>query len=231
MKNKLLGNKRERKINSLIVQGIRDENKFIYYSSIIELPAKTMMRFDVKEDDYVILKNNKRKILAKILEDFSEEINDDYVRLNSVMRKNLKVQIGNHIELTKCTNISEIDEIELKPIKNQNRGYIYSLKNYFQHLKKAVYVGNIIYIKYNDKSIPFKIMKINPSTYGFISCKTKFNVGKKNKIIEDKKHLLEGFPKENLYIPLFAILIQVIIFLLFKRNIISNAHFQFNKVL
>ena len=130
IKKKLLGKKRKRISESLLVYGIREEKEFIYYSKIVELPLKTMKKYEIKEYDYVIIKYDNRKIIAMVLEDFSDEHDEDYIRLNSIMRKNLLVDIGYKIRLKKCSKIDEIDEIVLKPLRNKKRTYKYYVINY-----------------------------------------------------------------------------------------------------
>jgi hypothetical protein len=172
---KLLNRKRLRESNYLEVLGIQDESDWIYLSSIVQMNDTTMKKYNLKESDYIILKHKDRKIIAMVLEDYTE-IKNDSIRINTIMRRNLKVEIGYKVKMKRCSDIKDLEYIEIELLKETSEDKI---KDYFRHIKKGVCLGNVFYIKDNKDKYALKVVGIKDGEYGYISHLTKINIIKK----------------------------------------------------
>ena len=90
---------RKKSPNRLVVdEAINDEN------SVISLNPKTMEELELFRGDTVLLKGKKRRdTVCIVLAD--ESCEEPKIRMNKVVRKNLRVRLGDVVSVHQCTDV------------------------------------------------------------------------------------------------------------------------------
>lgn len=155
--------KQKEKPNRLIVEEtINDDN------SIITLSQKKMDELQLFRADSVIVKGKKRKeTVCVVLSD--DTCADDKVRMNRVVRNNLRVRVGDVVLINPCPDIKYGKSITVLPIDDTVEGltgnlYEAFLKPYFLESYRPVRKGDI-FICRNMRAVEFKVVDTDPSPY------------------------------------------------------------------
>lgn len=155
--------KQKSKPNRLIVEdAINDDN------SIISLAQSKMDELQLFRADSVIVKGKKRKeTICVVLSD--ETCPEDKVRMNRVIRNNLRVRVGDVVLVNPCPDIKYGKSITVLPIDDTVEGltgnlYEAFLKPYFLESYRPVRKGDI-FICRNMRAVEFKVVDTDPSPY------------------------------------------------------------------
>jgi len=151
------------KPNRLIVEdAINDDN------SIITLAQSKMDELQLFRADSVIVKGKKRKeTICVVLSDDTCPV--DKVRMNRVVRNNLRVRVGDVVLINPCPDIKYGKSITVLPIDDTVEGltgnlYEAFLKPYFLESYRPVRKGDI-FICRNMRAVEFKVVDTEPSPY------------------------------------------------------------------
>jgi transitional endoplasmic reticulum ATPase len=151
------------KPNRLIVEdAINDDN------SIITLSQAKMDELQLFRADSVIVKGKKRKeTVCVVLSD--DTCPSEKVRMNRVIRNNLRVRVGDVVSIQACPDIKYGKSITVLPIDDTVEGltgnlYEAFLKPYFLESYRPVRKGDI-FICRNMRAVEFKVIETDPSPY------------------------------------------------------------------
>lgn len=155
--------KQHYKANRLVVDdAINDDN------SIITLSQVKMDELQLFRADSVIVKNKRRReTVCVVLSD--DTCPDDKVRMNRVVRNNLRVRIGDVVLINPCPDIKYGKSITVLPIDDTVEGltgnlYETFLKPYFLESYRPVRQGDIFVCR-NMRAVEFKVVETDPSPY------------------------------------------------------------------
>ncbi|PAV64282.1 hypothetical protein WR25_25363 [Diploscapter pachys] len=150
------------KPNRLIVdQSEKDDN------SVISLSQAKMDELGLFRGDAVLLKGKKRKeTVTIVLAD--DNCPNDKIRMNRVVRHNLRVRLGDVVSVTAASNISYGKRIHVLPIDDTIEGltgnlFEVFLKPYFVEAYRPVHKGDIFTVQAAMRTVEFKVVEADPS--------------------------------------------------------------------
>ncbi|KAG0644095.1 P-loop containing nucleoside triphosphate hydrolase protein [Tuber brumale] len=160
--------KKKKKPNSLIVtDAVNDDN------SIIALSNNTMETLQLFRGDTVLVKGKKRKdtVLIVLADD---DLDDGSVRINRVVRNNLRVRLGDVITVHPCPDIKYAKRIAVLPIADTVEGLTGSLfdvylKPYFLEAYRPVRMGDLFTVRGGMRQVEFKVVELDPPDYGIVA--------------------------------------------------------------
>jgi hypothetical protein len=138
------------------------------HEGFVMLDNQSMRELDLRDRD-VILLQGKRYTRARAVHVSSEDQIENYaIRINSLIRNNLGVKIGQHIRVTKEEDTQAALEITLKRLDEDNcpMESIKKInhKDLVQSLDQApIMHGDGVEIRHRDMKLFFKIVEILPS--------------------------------------------------------------------
>ncbi|VDO46886.1 unnamed protein product [Haemonchus placei] len=150
------------KPNRLIVdQSDKDDN------SIIALSQAKMDELALFRGDTVVLKGKKRKeTVAIVLAD--DNCPNDKIRMNRVVRHNLRVRLGDVVSVTAAPNIGYGRRVHVLPIDDTVEGltgnlFEVFLKPYFVEAYRPLHKGDIFTVQAAMRTVEFKVVETDPS--------------------------------------------------------------------
>lgn len=154
------------KKNRLIVEDVpkeADDNSAVYISS------KIIDELGFFRGDTVLLKGKKRKDTVCIVM-ADEGCEKEKIKMNSVIRNNLKVKIGDIVTIHQFSELKFGKRIHVLPfedtIKNNNEDFFENyLKPYFIDAYRPLKKNDTFVIKGNSGPIEFQIIEIDPIDY------------------------------------------------------------------
>lgn len=159
------------KLNKLVVdEAISDDN------SVISLSSKKMEELELFKGDTVLLKGKKnRSTVCIILPD--DTTDDNSIRLNKGVRKNLRVKLGDYIYISQFEDIKPAKKIHILPLDDTVEGLTGNLfevyiKPYFLDAYRPVSKGDLFLIHKAMRSVEFKVVGIEPDNYGLVTSDT-----------------------------------------------------------
>eukprot|EP00057_Strongylocentrotus_purpuratus_P025202 XP_011679676.1 PREDICTED: transitional endoplasmic reticulum ATPase [Strongylocentrotus purpuratus] len=144
------------KPNRLVVEeAINDDN------SVVSLSQAKMDELQLFRGDTVMLKGKKRRdTVCIVLSD--DTVTDDKIRVNRVVRSNLRVRLGDIVRI----DIEQILSFFYLFIRNLFDVY---LRPYFQEAYRPVRKGDIFQIRGGMRAVEFKVVETDPGPYCIVS--------------------------------------------------------------
>ena len=160
-------------LNKLVVNdAINDDN------SVITISTGRMEELGLFRGDTVLLKGKKNRITACILMS-SDELNgqDNTVRINKCIRKNLRVRMNDYVYLTPKDDIGAAKKIHVLPLDDMIEGvngnlYDIYIKPYFLDAFRPVTKGDLFVVYTAMYPIEFKVVDIEPNIHGLVTNET-----------------------------------------------------------
>ncbi|CAI4227505.1 unnamed protein product [Auanema sp. JU1783] len=150
------------KPNRLIVdQSEKDDN------SVIALSQAKMDELGLFRGDTVVLKGKKRReTVCIVLAD--DNCANDKVRMNRVVRHNLRVRLGDVVSVTAAPSISYGKRVHVLPIDDTVEGltgnlFEVFLKPYFVEAYRPLHKGDIFTVQAAMRTVEFKVVETDPS--------------------------------------------------------------------
>lgn len=150
------------KPNRLMVdQSDKDDN------SIIALSQAKMDELALFRGDTVVLKGKKRKeTVAIVLAD--DNCPNDKIKMNRVVRHNLRVRLGDVVSVTAAPNIGYGKRVHVLPIDDTVEGltgnlFEVFLKPYFVEAYRPLHKGDIFTVQAAMRTVEFKVVETDPS--------------------------------------------------------------------
>ncbi|KAG2257857.1 hypothetical protein Bca52824_077151 [Brassica carinata] len=159
---------RKKAANRLVVdEAINDDN------SIVSLHPDTMEKLQLFRGEVVLIKGKKRKdtVCIALADDTCAE---PKIRMNKVVRSNLRVRLGDVISLHQCPDVKYGNRVHVLPIDDTIEGVTGNifdayLKLYFLEAYRPVRKGDLFLVRGGMRSIEFKVIETDPAEYCIVA--------------------------------------------------------------
>ncbi|KTG37378.1 hypothetical protein cypCar_00010247 [Cyprinus carpio] len=160
--------KQKNRPNRLIVdESINEDN------SVVSLSQAKMDELQLFRGDTVLLKGKKRReTVCIVLSD--DTCSDEKVRMNRVVRNNLRVRLGDVISIQPCPDVKYGKRIHVLPIDDTVEGitgnlFEVYLKPYFLEAYRPIRKGDIFLVRGGMRAVEFKVVETDPSPYCIVA--------------------------------------------------------------
>jgi len=159
---------RKKSPNRLVAdEAVNDDN------SVVALHPATMEKLDFFRGDAVLLKGKKRKDTVCIVVS-DETCEENKIRINKVIRKNLRVRLGDIVSVHQCPDIKYGTRIYVLPFEDSVEGLAGNLfdsflKPYFHDAYRPVRKGDTFLARGGMRSVEFKVVETEPAEYCIVS--------------------------------------------------------------
>merc|ERR1712168_664582 len=156
------------KPNRLVVEDAVNED-----NSVVALSQAKMDQLQLFRGDTVLLKGKKRReTVCIVLSD--DSIGNDKIRLNRVVRNNLRVRLGDIVAIQACPEVKYGKRIHVLPIDDTVEGltgnfFDVYLKPYFLEAYRPVRKGDIFMVRGGMRAVEFKIVETDPEPYCIVA--------------------------------------------------------------
>merc|ERR1719445_2413544 len=154
--------------NRLIVEdAVNDDN------SVVALSLAKMDELQLFRGDTVLLKGKKRKeSVCIVLSD--DTVTDDKIRMNRVVRNNLRVRLGDIVAIQSCPDVKYGKRVHVLPIDDSVEGltgnwFEVYLKPYFLEAYRPIHKGDNFIIRGGMRAVEFKVIETDPSPYCIVA--------------------------------------------------------------
>lgn len=160
------------KLNKLMVDDtVNDDN------SVVILSSKRMEELELFKGDTVLLKGKKNRSTVCIVLGEDEGCDDNSIRMNKCVRKNLRVKLGDFIHITQFDQIQSAKKVHILPLDDTIEGltgnlFEVYLKPYFLDAYRPLTKGDLFIIHKAMRSVEFKVAEIEPAQYGLVTPET-----------------------------------------------------------
>uniref|UniRef100_G3P597 Transitional endoplasmic reticulum ATPase n=1 Tax=Gasterosteus aculeatus aculeatus TaxID=481459 RepID=G3P597_GASAC len=160
--------KQKTRPNRLIVdESINEDN------SVVSLSQTKMDELQLFRGDTVLMKGKKRReTVCIVLSD--DTCSDEKVRMNRVVRNNLRVRLGDVISIQPCPDVKYGKRIHVLPIDDTVEGitgnlFEVYLKPYFLEAYRPIRKGDIFLVRGGMRAVEFKVVETDPSPYCIVA--------------------------------------------------------------
>ncbi|KAL2914028.1 AAA ATPase cdc48 [Polyrhizophydium stewartii] len=150
--------------NKLIVDDATNDD-----NSVCCMSTATMEALQLFRGDTVLLKGKMRRDTVLIVMN-DDEVENTKIRVNKVVRNNLRVRLGDVISVHPCVDIKNGQRIHVLPIDDTVEGLtgnlfdIY-LKPYFLEAYRPVRKGDLFTVRGAMRVVEFKVVEVEPGPY------------------------------------------------------------------
>lgn len=157
----------------IVEEATNDDN------SVVMITAAKMEELKVFKGDTVLLKGKKRKdtvCLALTPED-GDDLDDGKIRMNKVVRKNLRVRLGDVVAVHPHSDVPNAEKVHILPIDDTIEGITGNLTQtylipYFKDCYRPLRKGDTFLVRGGFKSVEFKVVETDPGEYVIVSPNT-----------------------------------------------------------
>ncbi|CAB1319870.1 unnamed protein product, partial [Coregonus sp. 'balchen'] len=160
--------KQKTRPNRLIVdESINEDN------SVVSLSQAKMDELQLFRGDTVLMKGKKRReSVCIVLSD--DTCSDEKVRMNRVVRNNLRVRLGDVISIQPCPDVKYGKRIHVLPIDDTVEGitgnlFEVYLKPYFLEAYRPIRKGDIFLVRGGMRAVEFKVVETDPNPYCIVA--------------------------------------------------------------
>jgi transitional endoplasmic reticulum ATPase len=168
MKEAILGGPKKRSPNRLIVDDADNDD-----NSVITLSPAKMEELSLFRGDTVLIKGKKGKdTVCIVLSD--ENCDDSSVKMNKVVRKNLRVRLADVVTVSSCGDVPYGKRIHVLPLDDTIEGvsgnlFDVYLKPYFLEAYRPVKKGDLFIVRSAMHPVEFKVVETDPSPYCIVA--------------------------------------------------------------
>jgi len=159
---------RKKAPNRLIVdEALNDDN------STIALAPSKLQELKIYKGDPVLLKGKKRhETLCIALAD--PKLEEGKIRMNKVVRRNLRVRLGDVVVVKACPNVPNLTKIHILPIDDSIEGITGDLAStylvpYFKDAYRPIKKDDTFIVRGGFKAVEFKVVACEPQEYGIVA--------------------------------------------------------------
>lgn len=160
--------------NRLVVDdSLNDDN------SVVCLSAAKMDELQLFRGDTVLIKGKKgRDTLCVVLQ--SDETDDGSIRMNKVVRKNLRVRLGDLVTVNAKEDVPYCKKVHILPIDDTIEGvsgnlFDAYLKPYFLEAYRPIRKGDLFLVRAAMHPVEFKVVEMDPPNYGIVAPDTEIH--------------------------------------------------------
>merc|ERR1711971_394653 len=160
-------NKKAKPNRLLVEDAVNDDN------SVVALSLAKMDELQLFRGDTVLLKGKKRKeSVCIVLSD--DTVTDDKIRMNRVVRNNLRVRLGDIVAIQSCPDVKYGKRVHVLPIDDSVEGltgnwFEVYLKPYFLEAYRPIHKGDNFIIRGGMRAVEFKVIETDPSPYCIVA--------------------------------------------------------------
>lgn len=158
----------KRSPNRLIVDEAHGEGD----NSVVMLSVAKMEQLNLFRGDTVLIKGKKRKetVCVAIMD---ENTDDNKIRMNKTVRKNLRVKLGDVISVHATGEVPYGKAIHVLPFDDSIEGisgnlFETYLKPYFLEAYRPVKKGDTFLVREGFRPVEFKVMEVDPAEPGYV---------------------------------------------------------------
>ena len=154
--------------NRLLVEEVIND-----YNSAVSTSQAKMEELQLFRGDTVLIKGKKRRDTVCItLSD--DSISDDKIRMNRVVRRNLRVRLGDIVSVQACPDVNYGKRIHVLPIDDTVEGltgnlFDVFLKPYFLEAYRPIRKGDMFLVRGGMRAVEFKVIETDPSPYCIVA--------------------------------------------------------------
>jgi len=159
---------KKRSPNRLVVdEALNDDN------SVISLSPTKMEELNLFRGDNVLIKGKKRKdTVCIVLAD--EGLEDSKLRMNKVVRKNLRVRLGDIVSIHACGDVPYGKRVHVLPIDDTIEGITGNLfetylKPYFLEAYRPARQGDLFLVRGGFRPVEFKVVGVEPGEFCIVA--------------------------------------------------------------
>jgi transitional endoplasmic reticulum ATPase len=148
-------------------------------NSVVEMTQKKMDELKIFKGDTVLLKGKKRKdtVCIALAVEEGDELPNEKIRMNKVVRKNLRVRFGDVVQVHPCPDIPNGNRIHILPIDDTIEGVTGSLTQtflvpYFKDCYRPVRKGDTFLVRGGFKAVEFKVVETDPGDFCIVAPNT-----------------------------------------------------------
>lgn len=173
-------------------------------NSVVELTQAKMDELKIMKGDTVLLKGKKRRDTVCIclsVED-GDDLPDEKIRMNKVVRNNLRVRFGDVVQVHPCTDIPNGNRVHILPLDDTIEGVTGNLTQtflvpYFKDCYRPVKKGDTFLVRGGFKAVEFKVVETDPGDFCIVAPNTMlFDEGEAIKREEEEK--LDGIGYDDI---------------------------------
>ncbi|EDO36218.1 predicted protein [Nematostella vectensis] len=151
----------------LVEEAVNDDN------SVVTMSQAKMEELQLFRGDTVLIKGKKRKdTVCIVLSD--DTISDDKIRMNRVVRMNLRVRLGDVVSVQSCPDVKYGKRIHVLPFDDTVEGltgnlFDVFLKPYFVEAYRPIRKGDMFLVRGGMRAVEFKVIETDPSPYCIVA--------------------------------------------------------------
>merc|ERR1712209_278364 len=160
-------NKKAKPNRLLVEDAVNDDN------SVVALSLAKMDELQLFRGDTVLLKGKKRKeTVCIVLSD--DTVSSDRIRMNRVVRNNLRVRLGDIVAVSPCSDIKYGKRIHVLPIDDTIEGltgnwFEVYLKPYFLEAYRPIHKGDTFMVRGGMRAVEFKVIETDPQPFCIVA--------------------------------------------------------------
>jgi len=162
--------------NRLVVdEATNDDN------SVVSLSPRKMEELNLFRGDCALLKGKKGRDTVCIVM-VNEETDDGKIRMNKIVRKNLRVRLGDIVSINSCDDLPYLKKVHILPLDDTIEGvsgnlFDVYLKPYFLQAFRPVRKGDLFLVREAMHPVEFKVVELDPAEppYGIVATDTEIH--------------------------------------------------------
>lgn len=164
------GGAAKRSPNRLIVDDATNDD-----NSVVVLSMAKMEQLELFRGDTVLIKGKKsRETICIVLVDQDETLDDNNIRMNRVVRKNLRVRLGDIVTVSPCQDVPYGKRIHVLPLDDTIEGvtgnlFDVYLKPYFLEAYRPVKKGDLFLVRQAMHPVEFKVVETDPGEFCIVA--------------------------------------------------------------
>jgi len=159
--------KKERPNRLIVDEAANDDN------SVVALSQAKMDELELFRGDSVLIKGKKRKeTVCIVLSD--DTVSTDRIRMNRVVRNNLRVRLGDVVSISSCSDIKYGKRIHVLPIDDTIEGltgnwFEVYLKPYFLEAYRPIHKSDTFVVRGGMRAVEFKVIETDPAPFCIVA--------------------------------------------------------------
>jgi transitional endoplasmic reticulum ATPase len=157
----------------IVEEATNDDN------SVVMITAAKMEELKIFKGDTVLLKGKKRKdtVCLALTPEEGDNVDDGKIRMNKVVRKNLRVRLGDVVAVHPHSDVPNAERVHILPIDDTIEGITGNLTQtylipYFKDCYRPLRKGDTFLVRGGFKSVEFKVVETDPGEYVIVSPNT-----------------------------------------------------------
>jgi transitional endoplasmic reticulum ATPase len=162
--------------NRLVVDEATDDD-----NSVIRLSSAKMDELGLFRADTVLIKGKKgHDTVCIVLNIEDESAPDANIRMNKVVRKNLRVRLGDVVTITAKDDVPYCKKVHILPLDDTIEGvsgnlFDVYLKPYFLEAYRPLKVNDLFLVRNAMHPVEFKVVAMDPGPYGVVAPDTEIH--------------------------------------------------------